>query len=59
MGFFDEAVERAIHYTSAKTIEDCLPYLMFNDKNSMDHQFVSSNSSGFGSSYDEYKNVQP
>jgi len=59
MGFYDEAVERAIHYTGAKTIEECLPYLMFNEKNTMDHQFVSSNLSGFESQYEDFRNVHP
>ncbi|CDW79086.1 UNKNOWN [Stylonychia lemnae] len=59
MGFFDEAVERAIHYTGAKTIEDCLPFLILNEKNVMDHQFVSVNNAAYGSQYEEYKNIHP
>lgn len=37
MGFQDESVERAIHYGGARTIEECLPYLLINERNVMEH----------------------
>lgn len=41
MEFTDEAIERAILYANAKSVEDCLPYLIPNEQNNMEHKFVS------------------
>lgn len=37
MGFVEEAIERAIYYTRAKKIEDCLPFLLLNESKAMEH----------------------
>lgn len=40
MGFKDDTVERTIIYAKAKSIEECLPYLVLNEKNLTEHKFV-------------------
>lgn len=39
MGFKDETVERAINFSGASTIEECLPFLV-GDNSGLDHKFI-------------------
>ena len=41
MGFNDQTVERALFYGGAKNLEECLKYILTNEKNLMEHKFVS------------------
>jgi hypothetical protein len=41
MGFHDQSVERAIFYGGAKSIDECLPFILPNEKNLMDHKFLN------------------
>lgn len=41
MGFHDQTVERAIFYGGAKNIEECLQFILPNERNLMEHKFVS------------------
>ena len=55
MGFHDEAIERAIQFGGAKTIEDCLPFLVLNENNLMDHLFVSPKVYQVTARYDAFR----
>ena len=41
MGFTQQNVERAILYLGCRTVEECLPYLIYNESNVMEHRFIS------------------
>ena len=55
MGFHDEAIERAIQFGGAKTIEDCLPFQFLNENNLMDHLFVSPKVYQVTAKYDAFR----
>lgn len=41
MGFCSDSVERVFLFTTARTVEECLPYLVLNDENLMEHKFIA------------------
>eukprot|EP00347_Sterkiella_histriomuscorum_P006384 403352966 len=55
MDFKDEKVERAIFYAGARTVEECLPYLLLNTNKMMEHQFISPRQFHMESEFEELR----